>query len=213
MKSRRRVNSDVMFLNFHKLADWLNRNQGAVMTVLTLVYVVATILLVWLSRKSLKTSLALEKNRLRPYVLFNISSSIARKTTYASIKNLGLTAAYNIKVSIEPKLEHLHDTESPLIGRDILFLPPCEEVTDIIDSSPAFHQKYPNPLFTGAVEYENSTGEKYREAFRIDLTFLKKRLYTRESTVADELKQINETLTVIARHLERQSDPPSRDET
>jgi hypothetical protein len=203
----------VMFLTFHKLTDWLNRNQGAVMTVLTFVYVVATILLVWLSRKSLKTAIALEKNRLRPYVLFNISSSMATKTTYASIRNLGATAAYNIKVSIEPKLEHLHDTESPLIGRDILFLPPNEEVTDIIDSSPAFHQKYPNPLFKGAVEYENSTGDKYREPFRIDLTFLKKRLYTREATVIDELKQINETLAVIGRHLERESDPRSGDET
>jgi hypothetical protein len=202
-----------MFLSLQKFGDWLNRNQGAVMALLTFVYTALTIILVWLSHRSLKTAVALEKNRLRPYVLFNISSSIATKTTFASIKNLGPTAAYNIKILIEPKLEHLHDGESPLIGRDVLFLPPNEEVTDIIDSSPAFHQKYPNPLFKGAVEYENSCGEKYREPFRIDLTFLKKRLYNREPTVADELGQINETLVLIVRHLERESDSRSGDET
>jgi hypothetical protein len=211
--SRRRVNSTVMFLTFHKLADWLNRNQGAVMTVLTFFYVIATILLVWLSRKSLKTATELEKNRLRPYVLFNISSSTVTKTTYASIKNLGVTAAYNVKVSIQPELQHMYDTVSPLTGRDILFLPPGEEITDALDVSHVFHQKYPDPLFEGAVEYENLGGDKFREPFRIDLTFLKKRLYTREVTVIDELKQINETLAVIARHLGRESDPQSDHET
>jgi hypothetical protein len=193
-----------------RIVNWLNQNQGLVMTVLTLVYVVATLAIVFLtlkatrlSQKTVDTAIALEKNRLRPYVLFNISSSIANKTTYASIKNLGLTAAYKVRVSIQPKLEHLHDVESPLTARDILFLPPGEEITDVIDSSPAFHQKYPNPLFEGTVEYENSDADKFQEPFRIDLTFLKKRLYVRQSSVVDELNQVNETLAVIAKHLER----------
>jgi len=190
--------------------NWLNQNQGFVMAMLTLVYVVTTIIIALLtlkattlSKKNLDMAIELEKNRLRPYVLFNISSSIAKKTTYASIKNLGLTAAYNVRVSIQPKLEHLYDGESPLTAREILFLPPGEEVTDVIDSSPAFHQKYPNPLFEGAVEYENLDADKFNEPFRIDLTFLKKRLYVRDSSVIDALNQVNETLAVIAKHLER----------
>lgn len=205
-----------------RIIDWLNHNQGIVMVVLTLVYVVATIAIVFLTlkatrvnQKTLDTAIALEKSRLRPYVLFNISSSIANKTTYASIKNLGLTAAYKVRVSIQPKLEHLHDVESPLTARGILFLPPGEEITDVIDSSPAFHQKYPNPLFEGTVEYENSEADKFQEPFRIDLTFLKKRLYVRQSSVVDELNQVNETLAVIAKHLEPNEsnvDPARQDE-
>ena len=58
------------------------------MAVLTFVYVVATIVIVFFARKSVKIALALEKNRLRPYVLFNISSSTTSKTRFASIRNL-----------------------------------------------------------------------------------------------------------------------------
>src|SRR2546423_3644195 len=94
-----------------RIVNWLNQNQGFVMAILTVVYVVTTIIIALLtlkatrlSRKNLDMALELERNRLRPYVLFNISSSIAQKNTFASIKNLGLTAAYNIRVSIKPKL-------------------------------------------------------------------------------------------------------------
>ena len=193
-----------------RIVNWLNQNQGFVMAILTVVYVVTTIIIALLtlkatrlSRKNLDMALEIEKNRLRPYVLFNISSSIAQKSTFASIKNLGLTAAYNVKVSIKPKLAQFgEERESSLTSRNILFFPPGEEVTDVIDSSPAFHQSYPEPVFEGVVEYEDSNGSKFKEPFRIDLTFLKKRIYVREASVTDELKQVNETLAVIAKHLE-----------
>lgn len=191
-----------------RFVNWLNHNQGFVMAILTFVYVIATIVIAGLSvkgtrlaQKNIETMVDLERNRLRPYVLFNLTSSIRKKSTYASIKNHGLTAAYNVKVSIEPPLVHHYDGQSPLIRRDILFLPPHEEVTDHIDSSPAFHQQYPQPVFEGAVQYEDSNGRKYSEPFRIDLTFLKKRMYVRDASVADELKQLNKTLELINRKL------------
>jgi hypothetical protein len=107
-----------------------------------------------------------------------------------------------VKVSINPILIHHYDGESPLTHRDILFLPPQEEITDYLDSSPAFHQQYPNPVFEGTVQNEDSNGIKYKEPFRIDLTFLKKRVYIRDASVADELKQLNKTLTLLNRNLE-----------
>ena len=193
-----------------RLINWLNQNQGFVMALLTLIYVLATMVIAWLtlratnlSKKNLDMAIQLEKSRTRPYVLFNISSSTVRKHTFSSIKNLGLTAAYNVTISIKPTLTYDGSRESALTSQKILFLPPGEEVTDSIDSSPAFHQRYPEPVFEGAVEYEDSSANKYKEPFRIDLTFLKKRLYIREPSVADELKQVNETLAIIAKHLEQ----------
>lgn len=179
------------------------------MALLTLVYVLATFVIAWLSlratnlsQKNLDMAIQLEKNRMRPYVLFNISSSTVRKITFSSIKNFGLTAAYNVKVSIEPKLTYDGSMESALTAQKILFFPPGEEVTDSIDASPAFHQRYPESTFVGFVEYEDSSANKYKDHFHIDLTFLKKRNYIREATVADELKQVNESLARIATHLE-----------
>lgn len=118
-----------------RFVNWLNQNQGVVMAMLTFVYVAATIVIAGLSvkgarlaQKNIETMIDLERNRLRPYVLFNLSSSIAKRCTYESVKNHGLTAAYNVKVSIEPPLMHHHDGQSPLTHRDILFLPPSEQV-------------------------------------------------------------------------------------
>ena len=194
-----------------RFVNWLNQNQAVVMASLTFVYVITTIgiaaVSVWsttLAHRNLKTIKELEENRLRPYVIFNLSSSIRKKSTYASIKNYGLTAAYNIKVSINPALAHHYDGQSPLTHRDILFLPPNERVTDLIDSSPAFHQKYPQSIFEGIVQYEDSKGTKYKEPFRIDLTFLKKRMYVRETSLGDELKELNKTLRSINTSLKKE---------
>jgi hypothetical protein len=94
-----------------RFANWLNQNQGFVIAVLTFVYVITTVVIAALSikatslsKKHLETMVDLERNRLRPYVLFNISSSIEKRCTYASVKNHGLTAAYKIKVRIDPPL-------------------------------------------------------------------------------------------------------------
>jgi hypothetical protein len=77
-----------------RLMNWLNQNQGFVMAMLTFVYVIATIVIAVLSVKSnrlaqqnVETIVELEKNRLRPYVIFNLSSSIRKRSMYASIKN------------------------------------------------------------------------------------------------------------------------------
>jgi hypothetical protein len=109
-----------------------------------------------------------------------------------------------VKVSINPGLAHHYDEQSPLTGRDILFLPPNERVTDLIDSSPSFHQKYPEPIFEGTVQYEDSKGTKYKEPFRLDLTFLKKRIYVREPSLADQLKELRKTLESIDRSLKKE---------
>lgn len=210
-----------------RLINWLNQNQGVVMAVLTFVYVVltfvyviATIMIVRLSvkntrlaQKNIETIVELERNRLRPYVLFNLSSSMKKRYTYASIKNHGLTAAYNIKVSINPPLSHHWDGQSPLTHRDILFLPPQEKVIDLIDSSPAFHQQYPEPVFEGVVQYEDSNGNHYKESFRIDLTFLKKRVYVRDASIAEELKELNKTLVLINRNLQPNDSESDESET
>jgi hypothetical protein len=190
---------------------WFNDNQGFVMALLTLVYVVTTVAIALLtlratnlSRKHLETAINLEKNRLRPYVIFNISSSTITRNTFASIKNLGLTAAYNIKVSITPKLNHsfADEMECALTASNILFLPPSEEMIDVLGVSADFHQQNPEPIFHGKVEYEDIEKNKYTEPLQIDLDFLRHRIYSGAKTVEGELEKLNKTLVTISEQLE-----------
>jgi hypothetical protein len=96
--------------------------------------------------------------------------------------------------------------ECSLTAYPILLLPPNEKVEDVLDTSSAFHQKYPQPFFSGSVSYEDSNGNRYVEPFQIDLTFLKKRLSLKESSILVELDRLNETLELIAEHRNRKMD-------
>lgn len=194
-----------------KTINWLNQNQGFVMAILTLVYVAATIVIAWLTlrmmrlgQQSLAQALTLEKNRIRPYVLFNVVSDIEKRNTLAIVKNSGLTPAYNVRISITPKLIHKgnsEERESALTAHKINLLPAGQEITDNLGFSPHFYQQYPQPIFSGTIEYEDSESKPYKESFNLDLTYLMKRIYIRDGSVMDELKKLNETLANIDKHL------------
>jgi hypothetical protein len=89
-----------------------------------------------------------------------------------------------------------------LTAYPILFLPPNDQVEDVLDSSPEFHRKFPNPVFDGFVSYEDLDGNHFKEAFSIDLTYLKKRIYVSEGSVVDEFGKLNKSIARIADHFD-----------
>jgi len=121
---------------------WSNNNQGFVtamltlaLVLLTLIYVITTVIIALLNLKTTKTgerSLNLftesEKNRIRPYVIFNIFTE--NQAAYATLKNYGLTVATSIKISVNPKLTRVFvedDEESAITAQNTSFLPPDYE--------------------------------------------------------------------------------------
>lgn len=96
------------------MIDYLNQNQGAVMAALTLIYVAATIILVFFALKqakfaqqSLDQFRQAERNRYRPYVIFDVIWE--EGVAYAAIKNSGISPALDVAVSVEPRLEWADD--------------------------------------------------------------------------------------------------------
>lgn len=98
-----------------------------------------------------------------------------------------------------------------MTAHPILFLPPNEQIQDVLDISPAFHLKYPEPIFAGSVTYKDLDGNEFKETFRIDLTYLKKRIYIRESSLIDELERLNDTMASIVRYLHEKEERPHED--
>jgi hypothetical protein len=199
------------------ILKYLNENQGAVLAVLTALSVLTTLAVVWvmmrankLTAKSLERALGFERRRSRPYVVFNIVTS-GQGYTYASLKNVGLTSAYYIRVSIEPKViyqENGEDKDLALTSHPLPFLPPGEEVTDLIDDSAVFLERYRKThSFKGFVEYQDSPESdavRYKEELLIDLSLKRKRSLLPEQSLAAELKEVNLTLTEISRRLGEQ---------
>ncbi|HZI20138.1 MAG TPA: hypothetical protein VEY09_16255 [Pyrinomonadaceae bacterium] len=193
------------------LVKWLNDNQGFVMAMLTLIYVLTTVGIALLalranriSQKNIETALRLERNRLRPYVVFNITTSAAHHV-YATLKNIGLTAASNVCVKVTPRVEYVvgdnERRESALTSQKISFLAPADEVSDLLDATESFYQTYRSPVFQGDISYEDSTGFKYNEPFKIDLTYRASRTFIRERNVTDELRDLNEILASLTKYL------------
>ncbi len=197
------------------------------MAILTFVYVIATIFLAYIAWKTSKISVEakeisedaklissraveisqkqlekvteLEENRVRPYVIFNIVSG-ENLVTLAGIKNYGLTAAYNVKVTITPNLDrafHQENDESVITSETFSLLPPNFEITDSLGGSPDFYQKYEEPIFSGVISYKDINGKVYEEKFQINLNSTSKRLWTSEREIWRCLEDINKNLDKI----------------
>ncbi|MBI3666395.1 MAG: hypothetical protein HY236_09270 [Acidobacteria bacterium] len=158
------------------------------MAILSLVYVVATVLIAIImlransiSSRSLAQAVELEKLRSRPYLLFDLESR--HKAIHAVLKNLGKTAAYNVRISVTPELKSViqgQDWVSSLTTNEISFLAPNREISDFIQSGPQFSKSYPDLKFEGELLYRDSEGNSFREPFKIELKYQMRLLHVSE---------------------------------
>lgn len=89
------------------MINWLNLNQGFVMSVLTLVYVVATIIIVYYNRIVIREMQQSREDESRPYVFANLHKD-PRDTRFSLIiKNYGNSSAQIESIDIEPKLKFI----------------------------------------------------------------------------------------------------------
>jgi len=177
------------------IINWLNANQGFVMGLLTLVYVVTTVVMAGLMMHSNRLTRQLDEQRSRPAVIFNILSR--QHCVHAVLKNNGLTSAYDVEVSCNPPLAHPiggKDMETAITTHPVSFLAPQQEIADFIDVGHQFYNRYPKPVFTGTVRYKDRVGNWYAEDFEIDLTVLKNRTYLSRVDLGKELEKIRRAL-------------------
>ncbi len=87
------------------MISFLNTNQGAVMATLTLIYVVATIVIVWFNKKAIDEMKLSREGEARPYLFCHLSF-IARETKRGTLvlKNYGKTGATITSFLITPRI-------------------------------------------------------------------------------------------------------------
>ncbi|MFA6940498.1 MAG: hypothetical protein WCQ54_05870 [Clostridiaceae bacterium] len=88
-----------------ELVNWLNNNQGFAMSVLTLVYVVATIIIVIYNRKSIKELQNTREDESRPYIFAYLHKDPRDICFSLRIKNYGKTGAKIENIEIAPILK------------------------------------------------------------------------------------------------------------
>lgn len=141
------------------------------MFVLTGVYVIATIMLVYVSYKQLRTIRDIEQEKSRPYV--TVELKLVDRNLFFNITNIGATAAKNVKIISTPKIVGVwrNDKEPVLlhiVENGILYFPPQRNLCGLLGSWEEVYEFYGKSSFSGVVQYESNFGKVYEEAFDIN---------------------------------------------
>ena len=184
------------------LVEWLNENAGSVMAILTGVYVIATILILLESRRTnclqsdaIKQSIAFERARNRPYVVFAIQSELRTHSEhdsdayyFASAKNMGVSSAHNVSIKTSPELnarlgwgennKKIYRTPA-MLRKPVSVILPGAEIREIV--GPAgflFEDNSDDELsFEVTVTYSDIAEEIYQQNFTINLAWQREHAY------------------------------------
>lgn len=91
--------------------NWLNANQGFVMSILTSVYVIATIIIVIYNRKTIHEMKNGREAENRPYIFAYLHKDPRDLCFYFRIKNFGKTGARIDNIMVSPNLKFAHNSQ------------------------------------------------------------------------------------------------------
>jgi len=191
--------------------EWLNSNAGFVMTILTCVYVMATIWITVESRrtnrlqlKAIEQSASFERARNRPYVIFAIETEMQTYSEHSfellyftSVKNIGATSAFNLSISTTPELNVRQGLNSngndsyripTILSNSLSVLHPGREEREFVAPTHFLFEDNQGSelLFQVTMSYSDMMGEMYSESFEINLASEKDRLH--QENFEDKLK-------------------------
>lgn len=105
------------------MVNWLNDNQGFVMSILTLVYVVATIVIVIYNRKSIRELQKTREEESRPYLFAYLDKDPRDICFYLRVKNFGKTSGKVEEISISPQMKFAKDKEIGQFLNNVILAP------------------------------------------------------------------------------------------
>jgi hypothetical protein len=211
---------DYLFEITKILVEWSNANTGFLMALLTAVYVIATILIVYESRRNNRLMLMIEKDRTRPHVVFWVESEMRTHGKYfnaidyiGKIRNEGASTAHDIRITTIPKLRARQGIDKE--GENAYYTPTfLEEITSILVPNQTIIENIgPTKFllednddeslkFKIQIEFSDVGGEKYSTEYDIDLSKNRNCFYT-EDSYAKAYFNLVEKATDAAKSLER----------
>ena len=173
----------------------LDRHQGFYMVMLTAALVVCAYMS---SRAAVRNIELIKQNddkRTLPYVVLEVVNDMP----FYGVRmvNLGATAARNIVVRAEPKIEMLFPNyRKPIkfLHDPVAYIAPSASFSTDIGSFRDIEKANPSKLYSGTISFENDEGKKFEHEFVLDFT-----PYT------DAVHKSEKTIHHVAQHLEELS--------
>ena len=159
--------------------DWLNANQGFAMLLLTLVYVIATIIIVLYNRKSIIEMQESREAESRPYILASHDNGYPGGLgVYLQIRNYGKRGAKLDKMTIFPNPGFYNEASSESFLKNVILAPSQtlmrSKVTDISISEVLKND------YTVKLQYTSlgPNEKRYEDEYTLTLPFIHGTNYT-----------------------------------
>jgi hypothetical protein len=202
-----------------EVLQFLNQNNGAMLTILTAVYVLATVATVIfvgrsnklvresnkIAREAMELSMSFEKERNRPYVIFDLP--IENSVLHATLKNIGKTPAFDVQLVLDDRLASIrHDKKLiPFAQKPISFMAPGRSLCDFMNVTREVFKDNQEYLYSVKISYKDRLGVEYLEDFTVDIDCNKNLSYLippeHLKDIASELKNVNGRLGDIGKSL------------
>jgi len=187
------------------ITNWLNQNNGLIMTSLTAIYVITTCVILRtmrktneIAQKSLDNARELERSRVRPYVIFDIVAE--DRCFYAVLRNIGMTPALKVRTTTTPEIKKCVPQYASLcfIQEGVALLAPGQEIRDLIDTTPSYLQKNRDVTYEVNIEYGDVNGQQYKEKSMISVEHHRDRL---SGGTKDPVAEIPPKIEMLARNV------------
>ena len=191
----------VMFTTI-QFPDWcvtivrnLDVHQGFYMVLLTVALVVCAYKSARAAVRNIELIKQNDDKRTLPYVVLEVVNDMP----FYGVRmvNLGATAAHNVVVRAEPKIEMVFQNyRKPIkfLQEPVAYIAPSANYATDIGSFRDIEKANPSKVYTGMISFENDEGKKFEHEFVLDFT-----PYT------DAVHKDEKTIHHVAKHLEELS--------
>ena len=192
----------VMAFTCVQLAEWvrtivhnLDRHQGFYMVLLTVALVVCAYKSARAAVRNIELIKQNDDKRTLPYVVLEVVNDMP----FYGVRmvNLGATAAHNVVVRAEPKIEMVFPNyRKPIkfLHEPVAYIAPSASFSTDIGSFRDIEKANPSKVYTGTISFENDEGKKFEHECVLDFT-----PYT------DAVHKSEKTIHHVAKHLEELS--------
>ncbi len=146
------------------IINWFDIHQGFAMFVVTLAYVLTTLIIILLQRKQLK-------HMTTPCVIIDIPIPYKNKL-FLVLQNISNAPAKNIKIKFKEDFKGIDgkiNIRELFDKRKFSLLPPNSEIKVFVDYFPKYYDRKEPMVLTGEIEYQSSKGKKFTEPININL--------------------------------------------
>ena len=177
--------------------DFISNNSQNIANLINLALVVATVVMVYETRKSVNESIKSREENNSAEVIAYIKAEYHR--LYIIIENIGSTMATDIKIKTDKPLKNSMDLSFKDFD-EIKFLPPNCTIKSYFDETFSYKKKFNNkfPDFKFNIEFKNIYGNTISRQYDSDLGFLNS-----VGFLGDEMKSVEMSLHDINENLDK----------